>query len=131
MTVGLLVSSISWLMLTSAVMLAFSDHLAGWLAAVGLSLKASTVLAALTLVVLAVGEMIQSPRYYEYISRLAPEGQQGTYMGFAFLPIAIGFVIAGRRPAGSLRQTARSAPLGLVDHLRQRAIRHRPDVRVR
>lgn len=96
MTVGLLVSSISWLMLTSAVMLAFSDHLAGWLAAVGLSLKASTVLAALTLVVLAVGEMIQSPRYYEYISRLAPEGQQGTYMGFAFLPIAIGFVIAGR-----------------------------------
>jgi POT family proton-dependent oligopeptide transporter len=43
----------------------------------------------------AIGEIIQSPRYYEYISRLAPPGQQGTYMGFAFLPIGIGSLIAG------------------------------------
>ena len=39
----------------------------------------------LTLGVIALGEITQSPRYYEYISRLAPPGQQGTYMGFAFL----------------------------------------------
>ena len=45
--------------------------------------------------VLALGEMIQAPRYYEYISRLAPPGQQGTYMGFAFLPIGIGSLIGG------------------------------------
>jgi len=45
--------------------------------------------------VLALGEIIQSPRYYEYISRLAPPGQQGTYMGFAFLPIGIGSLIGG------------------------------------
>jgi dipeptide/tripeptide permease len=51
--------------------------------------------AVLTLLVLAVGEIIQSPRYYEYISRLAPAGQQGTYMGFAFLPIGIGSLIGG------------------------------------
>ncbi len=51
--------------------------------------------AVLMLVVLALGEMIQASRYYEYISRLAPEGQQGTYMGFAFLPIAIGFLVGG------------------------------------
>ena len=44
---------------------------------------------------LAVGEMTQSARYYEYISRLAPPGQQGTYMGYAFLPIAIGYFIGG------------------------------------
>jgi len=44
--------------------------------------------AILSLFVLALGEIIMSPRYYEYISRLAPPGQQGTYMGFAFLPIA-------------------------------------------
>jgi len=50
----------------------------------------------LALVVLAIGEMVQSPRYYEYVSRLAPPGQQGTFMGFSFLPIAIGFVIAGK-----------------------------------
>lgn len=49
----------------------------------------------LTLVVIALGEITQSPRYYEYISRLAPSGQQGTYMGFAFLPLGVGSLIAG------------------------------------
>ena len=48
-----------------------------------------------TLVAVALGEITQSPRYYEYISRLAPPGQQGTYMGFAFLPIGIGSLIGG------------------------------------
>src|SRR5271165_3674798 len=48
-----------------------------------------------TLVVIAVGELIQSPRYYDYISRLAPAGQQGTYMGFAFLPLGIGSFLGG------------------------------------
>ena len=51
--------------------------------------------AVLSLFVLALGEIIQAPRYYEYISRLAPPGQQGTYMGFAFLPIGIGSIIGG------------------------------------
>ena len=51
--------------------------------------------AVLSLLVLALGEIMQSPRYYEYISRLAPAGQQGTYMGFAFLPIGIGSLIGG------------------------------------
>jgi proton-dependent oligopeptide transporter, POT family len=48
-----------------------------------------------TLVVIAIGELIQQPRYYDYISRLAPPGQQGTYMGFAFLPLGIGSFIGG------------------------------------
>jgi proton-dependent oligopeptide transporter, POT family len=48
-----------------------------------------------TLVVVAVGELIQQPRYYDYISRLAPAGQQGTYMGFAFLPLGIGSFLGG------------------------------------
>jgi len=51
--------------------------------------------AILSLFVLAIGEIIQAPRYYEYIARLAPAGQQGTYMGFAFLPIGIGSLIGG------------------------------------
>jgi MFS family permease len=56
-----------------------------------------TVLGAiLTLVAVALGEITQSPRYYEYISRLAPSGQQGTYMGFAFLPLGIGSLIGGK-----------------------------------
>lgn len=37
----------------------------------------------------SIGEMIQAPRYYEYISEIAPAGQQGLYQGYAFLPIAI------------------------------------------
>jgi len=44
---------------------------------------------------LALGEIIQAPRYYDYIAKLAPPGQQGTYMGFAFLPIGIGSIIGG------------------------------------
>ena len=60
---GTLITSIGWLAL------AFHPHV--W-----------TAVAALMIV--ALGEITQSPRYYEYISRLAPPGQQGTYMGFAF-----------------------------------------------
>jgi POT family proton-dependent oligopeptide transporter len=47
------------------------------------------------LAVIAIGELIQQPRYYDYISRLAPPGQQGTYMGFAFLPLGIGSFLGG------------------------------------
>lgn len=47
------------------------------------------------LVVLALGEMTQASRYYEYCSLLAPPGQAGLYMGYAFLPIAIGYLIGG------------------------------------
>ena len=64
----------------------------GWLV-VGLHPRVWTAVVALMIV--ALGEIIQSPRYYEYISRLAPAGQQGTYMGFAFLPIGIGSLIGG------------------------------------
>lgn len=56
----------------------------------------STIWAAYAvLVVIAIGELIQQPRYYDYISRLAPPGQQGTYMGFAFLPLGIGSFLGG------------------------------------
>src|SRR5690242_543779 len=71
---GTLITSLSWLIL------AFQPTVLG---------------AVVSIFVLALGEMIQAPRYYEYISRLAPPGQQGTYMGFAFLPIGIGSLIGG------------------------------------
>ncbi len=74
-TLGTLITALSWLVLAS--------HPRVW-----------TAVAAL--MILALGEIIQSPRYYEYISRLAPAGQQGTYMGFAFLPIGIGSLIGGK-----------------------------------
>jgi proton-dependent oligopeptide transporter, POT family len=65
-----------------------------------LALHASILAAYGTLVVIAVGELIQQPRYYDYISRLAPPGQQGTYMGFAFLPLGIGAFASG--PIGGI-----------------------------
>jgi proton-dependent oligopeptide transporter, POT family len=65
------------------------------LAWVIVAMQPTVTMAVITVIVVAIGEIIQSPRYYEYISRLAPSGQQGTYMGFAFLPIGIGSMIAG------------------------------------
>jgi POT family proton-dependent oligopeptide transporter len=65
------------------------------LAWVILIVRPTVSMAVLTLFVVALGEITKSPRYYEYISRLAPPGQQGTYMGFAFLPIGIGSLIGG------------------------------------
>jgi dipeptide/tripeptide permease len=73
-TLGTLVSALAWLILV---------------------FFPSVPMVVATLAGIALGEIIQSPRYYEYISRLAPSGQQGTYMGFAFLPIGIGSLIGG------------------------------------
>ena len=74
MAAGVLITALSWLLLT---------------------VSGSTPFIAATLVGIAIGEVTQAPRYYEYISRLAPKGQEGLYLGFAFLPIAIGYLIAG------------------------------------
>lgn len=71
---GTVITSISWLIL---------------------ALRPTVWGAVLSLFVLALGEITQQPPYYDYISRLAPPGQQGTYMGFAFLPIGIGSLLGG------------------------------------
>jgi Na+/melibiose symporter-like transporter len=47
------------------------------------------------MMIFAVGESLQAPRFYEYVARIAPPDQVGTYMGFAFLPIAIGTFVSG------------------------------------
>ncbi len=47
------------------------------------------------IMVFAVGEAMQAPRFYEYVADLAPRDQVGTFMGFAFLPVAIGALVAG------------------------------------
>jgi proton-dependent oligopeptide transporter, POT family len=73
-TLGTLISGLAWLLLI---------------------IHPSFKMAIVTLFVISLGEITLSPRYYEYISRLAPAGQQGTYMGFAFLPIGIGSLIGG------------------------------------
>jgi dipeptide/tripeptide permease len=74
-TLGTLISALAWILLI---------------------LHPTVPMAVVTLIVVAIGEITQSPRYYEYVSRLAPLGQQGTYMGFAFLPIGIGSLVGGK-----------------------------------
>ncbi len=39
----------------------------------------------------SVGEMLSSPRMNEYLGVIAPEGQKGLYMGYANVPLAIGW----------------------------------------
>jgi POT family proton-dependent oligopeptide transporter len=95
MTLGILVTSLSWLIL-AVCDLSWQIHTTLFIGPWKLPVQGLPVYAIMALVVLAIGEMIQSPRYYEYVSRLAPAGQQGTFMGYSFLPIAVGFVIAGR-----------------------------------
>ncbi len=60
------------------------------------------------IVAFAVGEMIQAPRYYEYISEIAPPGQQGLFQGYAFLPIAIARFV-GDPFGGWLYETSKAA----------------------
>jgi len=55
----------------------------------------------------SIGEMIQAPRYYEYISTIAPPGQQGLFQGYAFLPIAISRFV-GDPVGGWLYQTSKA-----------------------
>jgi MFS family permease len=74
MTLGFIFSSFSW------IIIGFSP----------------TVTAAfLGIALFALGESTQAPRFYEYVSSLAPKDQIGTFMGFAFLPVAIGSFSAG------------------------------------
>ncbi len=59
-TLGTLISGLAWILLI---------------------LHPTPVMVIATLFAVSIGEITQSPRYYEYISRLAPEGQQGDVHG--------------------------------------------------
>lgn len=74
MIVGFIIASLSWIII----------GIVGTTAAVVIGVG-----------LFAVGEATQAPRFYEYVTTLAPKEQVGTYMGFAFLPVAIGALGAG------------------------------------
>ena len=74
MTVGFFFASASWLII---------------------GLGGTIVAAVIGIGIYSIGEATQSPRFYEYVSSLAPRGQVGTFMGFAFLPVALGAFLAG------------------------------------
>ena len=45
--------------------------------------------------IFAIGEMASSPKYTEYVGRIAPPDKKALYMGTSFLPIALGHFAAG------------------------------------
>jgi dipeptide/tripeptide permease len=74
MIFGFIVSSLSWLLI---------------------AFFGGTWSVVVAIVLFAFGEGLLAPRFYEYVNSLAPKSQTGTYMGFAFLPVAIGAFASG------------------------------------
>lgn len=78
-------------------------------------LPLGSVFIVLTVALIALGELFTSPRMYEYIGALAPKGQEGLFLGYANLPLAIGALVGG--PAGAY----------LFDEVMARGSSKRPD----
>jgi hypothetical protein len=53
----------------------------------------------MTVALIAFGELFAASRLYEYIGSLAPKGQEGLFLGYSNLPMAIGSLVGG--PAGA------------------------------
>jgi len=94
-----------------AILLGFCVSSLIWII-IGIAPSIPTIIAGI--VAFAIGEMIQAPRYYEYISGIAPAGQQGLFQGYAFLPIAIAR-FAGDPFGGWLYQTSKAS--GHPEHI--------------
>jgi len=61
----------------------------------GLSLPIAGIFMIVSIAAMAVGEMMASPRVFEYIGAIAPKGQEGLYLGYQSLPIALASMIGG------------------------------------
>lgn len=48
--------------------------------------QAHYIMAILSMILLTIGEVLWSPKLYEYTAAIAPEGQEGTYLGFSMIP---------------------------------------------
>ncbi len=54
----------------------------------------------ISIAAMAFGEMFASPRIYQYIGAIAPKGQEGLYLGYANLPLALGTIVGA--PIGGM-----------------------------
>jgi len=61
----------------------------------GLAIPAAGIFMIVSIASMATGEMFASPRIYEYLGALAPKGQEGLYLGYANLPLALGSIVGG------------------------------------
>jgi dipeptide/tripeptide permease len=82
-------------------------------------LPLGSVFVILTVALIAFGELFTSARMYEYIGSLAPKGQEGLFLGYANLPLALGSLAGG--PAGAfifngiMARGATTRPDGLLE----------------
>ncbi len=61
----------------------------------GLAIPFAGIFLIVSIASMATGEMMASPRIYEYLGAIAPKGQEGLFMGYANLPIALASMIGG------------------------------------
>jgi proton-dependent oligopeptide transporter, POT family len=83
------------------------------------ALPLGSVFIILTVGLIALGELFTSPRMYEYFGGLAPKGQEGLFLGYANLPLALGALLGG--PVGAyifneiMAKGATTTPDGLLE----------------
>lgn len=78
--IGFVFAALSWFLLYFA-------QITGTTVGIGLIIS--------TIFIFSVGEQTQAPRFYEYLADLAPKGQAALFQGFAFLPIAVAWLVGG------------------------------------
>jgi dipeptide/tripeptide permease len=82
-------------------------------------LPLGSVFIILTVTLIAFGELFTSARTFEWIGALAPKGQEGLFLGYANLPMAIGSLVGGPVGAwifnGVMCRNAVKRPDGLLD----------------
>jgi len=61
----------------------------------GLGLPVAGLFMFVSIVSMAVGEMMASPRVYEFMGAIAPKGQEGLYLVYQSLPIALASMVGG------------------------------------
>jgi len=61
----------------------------------GLAVPAAGLFLIASIAAMATGEMMASPRIYEYLGAIAPKGEEGLYLGYANLPIALASIVGG------------------------------------
>ena len=92
------------------------------ISAIGLILAGFTMAGTLTILGIlcfSVGEMLSSPKMNEYLGVIAPEGQKALYMGYANIPLAIGWgygSLMGGRVYDSMGDKANLAARYISEH---------------
>jgi len=73
------------------------------------------IISIIALTVLTIGEVIWSPRLNEYTAAIAPEGQEGTYLGLSMVPYFLAKTVVG---LASGHMLSRWVPVDIGDKLR-------------